>query len=263
MTTILNKILFEKKKQIETMLENDIPIKKHKITRPSLFDQLYVTEHLQIISEIKRASPSKGLIAEGVNPVELADAYYNAGAACISVLTDTPFFRGSFQDLAVISDSVPIPLLCKDFIIHKVQIDQAINAGASVILLIVAALSETELQDLYEYATSAGLEALVEVHDSNELESALKVGAKLIGVNNRDLRTFEVDLSRTAEIASIFPFHEERVLISESGIWNAEDAVRVAKYGVSAVLVGESLMKSEDVNAAISALKVKRGVVTV
>ncbi|MFF2752906.1 indole-3-glycerol phosphate synthase TrpC [Psychrobacillus sp. NPDC058041] len=262
MTTFLDKILLEKKKLIETMLENDVPILEHNFKRPSLFDQLYGTKKLQIISEIKRASPSKGLIATGVNPVELANAYYEAGAACISVLTDTPFFQGSFQDLAAISDSVPIPLLCKDFILHKIQIDQAINAGASVILLIVAALSEIKLQELYEYATSSGLEVLVEIHDSIELEIALKMGAKLIGVNNRDLRTFEVDLTHTAEIASIFPFHEERVLISESGIWNTEDAAQVARYGVSAVLVGESLMKSEDVSATISDLKVKRGVIT-
>ncbi|WP_391122740.1 indole-3-glycerol phosphate synthase TrpC [Psychrobacillus sp. L3] len=262
MTTILDKILQEKKKQIESIIVNGVPILEHSTNRPSLFDQLYGTEHLQIISEIKRASPSKGLIAAGVNPVELANAYYEAGAVCISVLTDTPFFQGSFQDLAVVSDTVPIPLLCKDFILHKVQIDQAINAGASVILLIVAALNELELQVLYEYATSAGLEVLVEIHDSTELETALKVGAKLIGVNNRDLRTFEVDLARTAEIASIFPFHEERVLISESGIWNAEDATQVARYGASAVLVGESLMKSGDVSATISDLKVKRVVIT-
>ncbi|QFF99040.1 indole-3-glycerol phosphate synthase TrpC [Psychrobacillus glaciei] len=262
MTTILDKILLEKKKQIEIMLENDVPLQEHKITRPSLFDQLYGTEHLQIISEIKRASPSKGLIAAGVNPVVLANAYYEAGAVCISVLTDTPFFQGSFQDLAVVSDTVPIALLCKDFILHKVQIDQAINAGASVILLIVAALSEKELQNLYEYATSEGLEVLVEIHDSIELETALKMGAKLIGVNNRDLRSFEVDLSRTTEIASIFPFHEKRVLISESGIRNVEDAAQVARYGASAVLVGESLMKIGDVRATINDLKVKRGVIT-
>ncbi|WP_391209359.1 indole-3-glycerol phosphate synthase TrpC [Psychrobacillus sp. L4] len=262
MTIILDKILLEKKKQIETMLENEVPLRQLKITRPSLFDQLYGKEHLQIISEIKRASPSKGLIAAGVNPVELANAYYEAGAVCISVLTDTLFFNGSFQDLEAVSHTVPIPVLCKDFIIHKVQINQAINAGASVILLIVAALSEIKLKDLYEYATSAGLEVLVEIHDSIELETALRVGAKLIGVNNRDLRTFEVELARTAEIASIFPFHEERVLISESGIWNSEDAALVARYGASAVLVGESLMKSGDVSATISDLKVKRGVIT-
>lgn len=262
MATILDKILVEKKKQIEMLLEQNTPIIEKKIERPSLFDRLYKSKQLQIISEIKRASPSKGLIAEGVNPIEQSTAYFEAGAACISVLTDTPFFKGSFEDLASVADAVPIPLLCKDFIIHTVQIDQAKNAGASVILLIVAALSEEDLKDLYTYATNAGLEVLVEVHDENELASALKVGAKLIGVNNRDLRTFDVDLKRTEEIASIFPFHEERVLISESGIWETKDAARVAKVGASGVLVGESLMRSGDVGTALRDLQVELGGIT-
>ncbi|TQR18517.1 indole-3-glycerol phosphate synthase TrpC [Psychrobacillus soli] len=262
MATILDKILAEKKKQIEIMLTQDSSILEERVTRPSLFDHLYKSEQLQIISEIKRASPSKGLIAESVNPVEQAISYYEAGAACISVLTDTPFFKGSFEDLASVADAVPIPLLCKDFIIHPVQIDQAKHAGASVILLIVAALSKEELKDLYAYAFDAGLEVLVEVHDANELESALKVGAKLIGVNNRDLRTFDVDLKRTEEIAAIFPFHEERVLISESGIWKTEDAERVARVGARGVLVGESLMRSGNVGNALQALQVELGGIT-
>ena len=154
---------------------------------------------------------------------------------------------------------MPIPLLCKDFIIHPVQIDHAKNAGASVILLIVAALNTKELTELYQYATNLGLEVLVEVHDAEELDRALQLGAKIIGVNNRDLRTFEVDLKRTEEIASIFPFHEERVLISESGIWNTEDAERVAKAGARGVLVGESLMRSGDVGSALRSLQVELG----
>lgn len=259
MQTILDKILVEKKKQIEIMQEHHIPIIDKGIERPSLFDRLYRSEHLQVISEIKRASPSKGLIAEGVNPEAQAKSYYEAGAACISVLTDTPFFKGSFEDLAEVARTVPIPLLCKDFIIHPVQIDYAKNAGASVILLIVAALNKEELSELYKYATNLGLEVLVEVHDAEELTSALQLGAKIIGVNNRDLRTFDVDLTRTEEIAAIFPFHEERVLISESGIWKTEDAERVAKAGASGVLVGESLMRSGDVGSALRSLQVEQG----
>ncbi len=127
---------------------------------------------------------------------------YDAGAACISVLTDTPFFKGTFDDLAAVADSVPIPILCKDFIIDKVQIDRAKNAGASVILLIVAALTEQELVDFHAYAVASGLEVLVEVHDGEELKRALAIDAKLIGVNNRDLRTFTVDLKKTEEIAA-------------------------------------------------------------
>ncbi|MFJ5769810.1 indole-3-glycerol phosphate synthase TrpC [Psychrobacillus sp. NPDC093180] len=259
MATILDKILVEKKKQIEIMLGQPTPMVESGLKRPSLFERLYRSEYLQVISEIKRASPSKGLIAEGVNPETQAKAYYEAGAACISVLTDTPFFKGSFEDLVDVAKAVPIPLLCKDFIIHPVQIDHAKNAGASVILLIVAALNTKELAELYQYATNLGLEVLVEVHDAEELEQALQLGSKIIGVNNRDLRTFDVDLKRTEEIASIFPFHEERVLISESGIWNIEDAERVAKAGARGVLVGESLMRSGDVESALRSLQVELG----
>lgn len=259
MTTILEKILQKKKSQIEEMLKEQLLESKMNNKRPLLFDRLYRAEQLQIISEIKRASPSKGLIVEGVNPAEQATKYYEAGAACISVLTDTPFFKGTFADLADVARTVPIPILCKDFIIHPVQIDHAKHAGASVILLIVAALNQEKLADLYSYAIDQGLEVLIEVHDAEELNRAIQIDAKLIGVNNRDLRTFEVNIARTAEIASIFPFHEERVLISESGIWDTEDAARVAGYGASGVLVGESLMRSGDVGTALRALQVTRG----
>lgn len=262
MTTILDKILASKKGQVEQMLLGSIPDQLEIITRPSLFDALYQSEKLQVISEIKRASPSKGLIAEGIIPADQASQYANAGAACISVLTDTPFFQGTFDDLAEVASTVSIPILCKDFIIHPIQIDYAKHAGASVILLIVAALKQEKLLSLYEYAVSKGLEVLVEVHDSVELDRALQLDAKLIGVNNRDLRTFQVDLSRTAEIAASFPFEEKRVLISESGIWNATDASKVANYGASAVLVGESLMRSGDVQNALQSLQVQREVIT-
>lgn len=260
MTTILDKILDAKKEQVEQMLLGSTDNQPELILRPSLFDALYHSTSLQVISEIKRASPSKGLIAEGIIPANQASEYAAAGAACISVLTDTPFFQGTFDDLAEVARTVSIPLLCKDFIIHPIQIDFAKQAGASVVLLIVAALEQEELLTLYTYAVSSGLEVLVEVHDSVELERALQLDAKLIGVNNRDLRTFQVDLSRTAEIAAIFPFKEKRVLISESGIWNATDASKVAGYGASAVLVGESLMRSGDVGNALQSLQVPKGV---
>ncbi|KXH80677.1 indole-3-glycerol phosphate synthase TrpC [Sporosarcina sp. HYO08] len=254
--TILDKILQEKRREVEKMLQEQIAVHEQS-ARPSLFDRLYQTEKLQIISEIKRASPSKGLINEGVNPVEQALQYEQAGAACISVLTDTPFFKGSFDDLAAVADNVQLPILCKDFIIHTVQIDRAKNAGASVILLIVAALGDEELAKLFSYATAQGLEVLVEVNSVEELQRALTVDAKLIGVNNRDLRTFDVDLKKTAQIAARFPFDEQRVLISESGIWEEEDALFVAEKGASAALVGESLMRSGNVKKAIQCLQVK------
>lgn len=255
--TILDEILQEKRREVQQLLTQPSVFQENRPSRPSLFTKLYRAEHLHVIAEMKRASPSKGLIAEAANPVEQAIAYYNGGAACISVLTDNPFFKGSFEDLAAVADNVPIPLLCKDFIIHSVQIDRAKSAGASVILLIVAALADEELADLHAYAVASGLEVLVEVHDGVELERAIAIDAKLIGVNNRDLRTFNVDLKKTEEIAALFPFDEERVLISESGIWETEDALFVADTGASAVLVGESLMRSGAVDTAIQSLQVE------
>lgn len=256
--TILDKIIAEKEKEVERLLAENRTFPEIKVTRPSLYETLRKAEQLQVISEMKRASPSKGMIAEGADPVAQAAAYYEAGAACISVLTDAPFFKGSFEDLAAVAKAVPIPLLCKDFIIHKVQIDLAKSSGASVILLIVAALDDQTLADLHAYAIGQGLDVLVEVHDSEELQRALAIDAKIIGVNNRDLRTFEVDLAQTEAIAEQFPFHEDRVFISESGIWNSDDAERVAKAGASAVLVGESLMRSASVKEALQALQVKK-----
>ena len=255
--TILDKILREKRLEVERLLEEGIQVQNEYSTRPSLFEKLVNADHLQVIAEMKRASPSKGLIAEGANPIAQAVAYENAGAACISVLTDTPFFKGSFDDLAAVANVVETPLLCKDFIVDKVQIDKAKAAGASVILLIVAALNDKELLEFHQYAVAAGLEVLVEVHDAGELERALKVDAKLIGVNNRDLRTFEVDLGRTEEIAAIFPFSEDRVLISESGITGQTDAERVSTAGARAILVGESLMRSGTIEESIASMQVE------
>ena len=262
MTTILDKILAAKKGQVEQMLLGSIPEQLDIIARPSLFDALYQTEKLQVISEIKRASPSKGLIAEGIIPAEQATQYADAGAACISVLTDTPFFQGTFDDLAEVASTVSIPILCKDFIIHPIQIDHAKHGGASVVLLIAAALKQEQFLSLYEYAVSKGLEVLVEVHDSVELDRALQLDAKLIGVNNRDLRRSIGSLSPPGDSGPSFPFEEKRVLISESGIWNAADAIKVANYGASAVLVGESLMRSGDVQNALQSLQVQREVIT-
>ncbi|MGE7841263.1 indole-3-glycerol phosphate synthase TrpC [Lysinibacillus sp. NPDC093712] len=256
---ILTKIIEQKKIEVADLLTQPDPLADfNEIKRHSLFATLNTADTLQVIAEMKRASPSKGLIAQGADPVKQAKIYAGAGAAAISVLTDKAFFQGSFEDLAAVAKSVQTPLLCKDFMIDRVQIRFAKAAGASIILLIVAALDDATLQELFSFATSLGLEVLVEVHDVEELERAVALGAKLIGVNNRDLRTFEVDLARTKEIAVAFPFGEQRVLISESGIWNNEDAKKVAAMGVSAVLVGESLMRSGDAGSALRQLQVNK-----
>ncbi|MGG1215158.1 indole-3-glycerol phosphate synthase TrpC [Micromonospora provocatoris] len=256
---ILTKIIEQKKIEVANLLIQPEPLANFTdIKRNSLFATLSSADTLQVIAEMKRASPSKGLIAQGADPVKQAKIYATAGAAAISVLTDKAFFQGSFEDLVAVAKAVQTPLLCKDFMIDRVQIRFAKAAGASVILLIVAALDDATLQDLFSFATSLGLEVLVEVHDVEELERALTLGAKLIGVNNRDLRTFEVDLARTQEIAEAFPFEEQRVLISESGIWSNADAKKVAAMGASAVLVGESLMRSGDAGSALRHLQVNK-----
>ncbi|MCM3744665.1 indole-3-glycerol phosphate synthase TrpC [Sporosarcina luteola] len=257
--TILEKILQTKRLEVKQLLMEEHVVSCETMSkRPSLFEMLKESNRLEVISEIKRASPSKGLIAGNTDPVAQAKAYEQAAAACISVLTDSTYFKGSFDDLAAVAEAVEIPLLCKDFIIHEVQIDRAKQAGASVILLIVAALDDGTLQRLHNYAMEHGLEVLVEVHDAKELERALLINAKLIGVNNRDLKTFDVDLARTEEVAQHFPFNENRVFISESGIMDAEDAKRAAAAGACAVLVGESLMRSASVEDSLRSLQVQK-----
>lgn len=258
--TILEKILQVKKQEVEELLkQGPIELTQVSVLKPSLFETLYNSQHLQVISEIKRASPSKGLIEGNVNPLQQALAYEKAGAAAISVLTDQQFFKGSMHDLQIVSEAVKLPVLCKDFIIHQLQIEEAKRAGASIILLIVAALEQQNLQELFDYATSLELEVLVEVHDVEELQRALLINAKLIGVNNRNLKTFEVDLENTKEIARHFPFHEKRVLISESGIRDATDASTVAQVCAHAVLVGETLMRSKNIDETLGSFHVKRG----
>jgi len=261
MTTILEKIIAEKENEIQrlkalTLQQSFAPEK-----RSSLFEKLKGSNQLQIISEIKRASPSKGIINNGVKPGDQAVQYEKAGAACISVLTDTPFFKGTFKDLKEVTQAVQIPVLCKDFIIDEIQIDYAKANGASIILLIVVALSKAKLYSLYQYACEQGLEILVEVHDAHELQIALDIDAKIIGINNRNLKTFEVNLQQTETIAKYFPFHENRVLISESGIQSSDDAKFVAGFGVSAILVGESLMRSGDIKATLHSFQIQKDVI--
>lgn len=259
--TILNKIIEQKKSELPSLKATAPAFTGALKARPSLYEILINATKLQVISEMKRASPSKGDIATDVEPIEQATRYERAGAACISVLTEQAFFKGSFADLHAVAQKVAIPVLCKDFIIDPVQIDYAKAAGASVILLIVAALTDDELASLHAYATAQNLEVLVEVHDTDELARALQIDAKIIGVNNRNLKTFEVDLAHTAEIAKSVT-NRDVAFISESGIWNTDDASRVAGYGAMGVLVGESLMRSGDVEAALQSLQVPLQVTT-
>ncbi|MGI2328831.1 indole-3-glycerol phosphate synthase TrpC [Planococcus sp. YIM B11945] len=239
--TILDKIIATKRKEIKAYREIQ-PTAQAFPEKPLLAEQL--RKKKGVIAEIKRASPSKGDIATTVDVVAQAIKYEQAGAAAISVLTDETYFKGSIEDLRLVAKAVSIPVLCKDFMISEIQIDRAKNAGATIVLLIVAALEKEELERLYKYASEAGLEVLVEVHDAQELAIALELDAELIGINNRDLKTFDVSLERTAQLAKGFPFGDQKMLISESGLHSKSDAEFVFRCGAIGVLVGEALMRS-------------------
>jgi indole-3-glycerol phosphate synthase len=198
---------------------------------------------LALIAEVKKASPSAGVIVESFDPVAIAKNYARAGVEAISVLTDEKFFQGRLDYLQLIRDQVPQPLLRKDFVLDPLQIMEAAVAGADAILLIVAALDQEQLSSLLETAALYQLDALVEVHTLSELDRALETDARAIGINNRNLATFEVDLSVTETLSEQVP--DEIVLVSESGIRTAEDLARIKACGVDAVLIGEALMRGQ------------------
>jgi len=212
---------------------------------------------LSLIAEIKRKSPSAGSIAEGRDAVEQARLYYNAGVDAISVLTDTPYFGGSIEDLWNVNDLLSNrpdtpPTLRKDFFVDRLQVLEAAEAGASCILIIVRALNPAEMSELFEASEMAGLDAIFEVHEEKEVERALACGARIIGVNNRDLSRFVTDLSISENLIPLLP--ESCVAISESGIFNVEDAERVWECGADAILVGEALMKMPDPEPFVKAV---------
>ena len=208
---------------------------------------------IALIAEVKKASPSLGVICKDFDPVRIAKEYEAAGASCLSVLTDEQFFQGSLDYLRQIRAAVKLPLLRKDFIIDERQILEAIEWGADAILLIVAILSDAQLKNFHTLAIEAGLSVLVEVHDEPELERAMKIGAGLIGVNNRDLKSFKVDLATTERLAaklfSANPTPAAPLLVAESGIHSRADVDRLERAGVKAMLVGESLMRTGDIKA--------------
>ena len=202
-----------------------------------------------LIAEVKKASPSAGVICKDFDPVRIAKEYEAAGASCLSVLTDEKFFQGSLDYLRQIRAAVKLPLLRKDFIIDERQILEAIEWGADAILLIVAILTDAQLAKFHSLAAEAGLAVLVEVHDEEELERALKISPPLIGVNNRNLKTFKVDLATTEKLAEKISAGE--ILVAESGIHSRADVERLKKCGAKAILVGESLIKNGDVKAKV------------
>lgn len=216
------------------------------------------TDGLAVIAEVKRRSPSKGDLAADLDPAEVAADYAAGGATCLSVLTDEDWFGGSAADLRAARAAVEVPVLRKDFTVDPRDVADARIMGADAVLLIVAALDDAELADLHALASELGLDALVEVHDEAELDRALAVGASLVGVNQRDLVTFEVDTDRAVRVAAVMP--EGIVRVAESGIRGPDDAARLAAAGFHAVLVGESVVTSGDRRRAVQALRsVTRG----
>ena len=250
----LSRILEQKAREVEKMEREELqPLRESYRLAKYLKNH---QERLQIIAEVKKASPSLGDINLDVDIVQQAQTYEVNGAVMISVLTDEVFFKGHLDYLREISSQVQIPTLNKDFIIDEKQIIRARNAGATVILLIVAALSEERLKELYDYATELGLEVLVETHNLAELEVAHRLGAQIIGVNNRNLTTFEVDLQTSVDLAKYFK--DDCFYISESAIFTEEDAKRVAPY-FNGILVGTTLMQAEDVAQRIKELQIDKG----
>lgn len=205
-----------------------------------------------IIAEIKKASPSKGLIRENFDPVAIAKSYQQHGACCLSVLTDTQFFQGSKDDLINARNACDLPVIRKDFIVDTYQIYQSRSIGADCILLIAAILDNEKLQDFYALATQLDLSVLIEVHDQTELERALNIPCPLIGINNRNLKDFDTSLQTTYTLAPQIP--NDRVVISESGIHHPDDVKRMMERGIYSFLVGESLMRQADPGIALASL---------
>ena len=252
--TILDKIIAEKKHYIKKLKDQTFDFTQTKRVK-TFREMIRDSSHMNIISEIKRASPSKGPIHMEVDPVQQAQTYERLGAKAISVLTDTPFFKGTMDDLRAVREAVNLPILCKDFVIDTLQIDEAKDAGANIILLIVAALPEENLKRLYHYAKTLDLEVICEVHNESEMEMALTLGAEIIGINNRDLKTFKVDLDTTHRLASMVT-DPNTILISESGLKTQEDIISVQKAGAEAILIGETLMRSNDLDKTFCELQV-------
>jgi len=209
-------------------------------------------DNIRLITEVKRASPSRGILSPNFNPIKLAQTYAEGGAAAISVLTEANYFMGSIEHLAAINEAVGLPLLRKDFILDSYQIYESRAYGADALLLIAAILSQEQLNEFLSLSRSIGLRCLVEVHNINDVERAVLSGAQIIGINNRDLNTFVVDINTTRRIRPLVP--KEKIVVSESGIKSRRDIERLRKWGVNAVLVGEALVIADDISARMKAL---------
>ncbi len=246
MHTKLAEILKAKKIEVEKLKKNARVSSAEKFSgTPRNFKRaLKSTEGIELIAEIKFGSPSAGVIRENSDPLAIGKGYEKSGAAAISLLTDRHFFKGDLQNLPELKNAVRLPILRKDFLIDEIQIMESASLGADAVLLIARILSPEQLKCLLDTAKEYGMDALTEIHDSGDLEKALKCGAQIIGINNRDLDTFKIDLNVTLELAPLIP--EDRVVVSESGIHSVLDLLALKGLNIQAVLVGSALMSAAD-----------------
>lgn len=252
--TILDKIVEDKKVELQSFPEKVTIVTNRSLL--SFTDRLAKTDSLALISEVKRASPSAGNINVDIDPVTQAQLYEQGGADAISVLTDEKHFKGTLNDLEAVRQAVNIPILNKNFIIDERQIYQAYNAGADIILLIVAILNDEQLEKFYKIATDLGMDVIVEVHDEQEMPRALNIDPNIIGINNRNLKEFTVDIAHTEDLLNKYG-DKDKYFISESGVKTSADAKRMLEAGAKGLLVGETLMRSADASQTIEQLKQK------
>lgn len=252
---MLDKIVAGKREEVEQR-KKDMPLSilRERVSqhRPLDFAAALKGDGIKLIAEVKKASPSRGVLCPDFNPVELARTYADAGAAAISVLTETKYFQGGIDHLAAIREKVGLPLLRKDFIFDEYQIYESAAYGADALLLITAILSQEQLEELLGLSHSLGLKCLVEVHNEKEVETALLSGAEITGINNRDLKTFAIDIDTTRRLRPLIP--REKTVVSESGIMSRDDIRKLEEWGVDAVLVGEALVTAGDIPARVKEL---------
>jgi len=262
MTNILDKILISKKEEVASSklaksihdLENDI--RNNNDMRPFIaaIEEKFISKDVAIIAEIKKASPSKGIIRANFNPDQIAKSYENGGATCLSVLTDKDYFQGDPSYIQLVKNQCKLPVLRKDFMIDHYQIFESKALGADCILLIVAALELNQMKELESLAAELDMDVLVESHDEHELEKALQLKTKLIGVNNRNLKTFDVSLQTTLNLLKEIP--NDKITVTESGIFTSQDINLMKQHGIYSFLVGEAFMRDDDPGKSLKQLLV-------
>lgn len=262
MTNILDKILISKKEEVASSklaksihdLENDIRNNNDKRPFIAAIEEKFISKDVAIIAEIKKASPSKGIIRANFNPDQIAKSYENGGATCLSVLTDKDYFQGDPSYIQLVKNHCKLPVLRKDFMIDHYQIFESKALGADCILLIVAALELNQMKELESLAAELDMDVLVESHDEHELEKALQLKTKLIGVNNRNLKTFDVSLQTTINLLNEIP--NDKITVTESGIFTSQDINLMKQHGIYSFLVGEAFMRDDDPGKSLKQLLV-------